>query len=110
YNLKFGQSRFDILGGVETYKFVNESFNAYREDILLDNRDYAYLSAATGERRTTNGGGNERTLLSYFGKVNYSFASKYLLSATIRRDGASVFGANNRFGIFPAFSAGWRLN
>jgi len=110
YNLELGQNRVDILGGIETYRFRNENFNAYRDDILLEERDYAYLSVATGDRRTLNGGGDEKTLLSYFGKVNYAYSNKYLFSATIRRDGASVFGENNRFGIFPAFSAGWRMN
>jgi len=109
YNLDIGNNRFDVLGGIETYKFNNESMNVYREDILLEDRDYAFLSTATGERRELNGGGNERTLLSFFGKINYSYQSKYLLSATFRRDGASVFGANNRYGNFAAFSGGWRI-
>ncbi|WP_255501781.1 TonB-dependent receptor [Olivibacter sp. SDN3] len=109
YNLRLGEHQIDMLGGMEAYRFINESFDAYREDILLEDRDYAYLSTATGERRELNGGGDERSILSYFGKINYSFGSKYLFSATFRRDGASVFGENNRFGTFPAFSAGWRL-
>ena len=109
YNLKLGEHNVDILGGIEAYRYTNESFNSYRDGILLEERDYAYLSVATGDNKTLNGGGNERTMLSYFGKVNYSFASKYLLSATVRRDGSSVFGKNNRYGTFPAFSAGWRI-
>ncbi|MCL4638728.1 MAG: TonB-dependent receptor [Olivibacter sp.] len=109
YNLELNNNRFDILGGIETYKFTNESVNVYREGILLEDRAYAYLSTATGERRDLAGGGNERRILSFFGKINYAYKSKYLLSATFRRDGASVFGENNRYGNFPAFSAGWRL-
>ncbi|MEH6308989.1 TonB-dependent receptor [Olivibacter sp. CPCC 100613] len=109
YNLELNNNRFDILGGIETYKFTNESVNVYREGILLEDRAYAYLSTATGERRDLAGGGNERRILSFFGKINYAYQSKYLLSATFRRDGASVFGENNRYGNFPAFSAGWRL-
>ncbi len=110
YNLKIRKNQFDILGGIETYRFIAENFDAYRSNILLENRDYAFLSAASGDNKSLNGGGDERTLLSYFGKVNYSYASKYLLSATVRRDGSSVFGVNNRFSIFPAFSGGWRLS
>ena len=49
-------------------------------------------------------------LMSYFGKINYSFAERYLVSATVRYDGSSRFGKNNRFGTFPAFSLGWRLS
>lgn len=47
--------------------------------------------------------------MSYFGKFNYSYASKYLASATLRYDGSSKFGADNRWAVFPAFSLGWRI-
>lgn len=110
YNLKFDDHRIDILGGTETYQFVAENVNAYRTELELETKDYAYLSAATGDTRSLNGGGDERAMLSFFGKVNYAYASKYLLSLTFRRDGSSVFGANNRFSNFPAVSAGWRIS
>ena len=45
--------------------------------------------------------------ISYFGRARYDFKKKYLLTATLRRDGSSNFGANNRWGLFPSFSAGW---
>ena len=48
-------------------------------------------------------------LVSYFGKADYNFKSKYFLSATIRRDGSSKFGAENRYGVFPSFSGAWRI-
>ncbi|MFB9076523.1 SusC/RagA family TonB-linked outer membrane protein [Flavobacterium procerum] len=50
------------------------------------------------------------TFVSQFGRLNYSFANKYLFKASIRRDGSSRFGKNERFGIFPAFSAGWIIS
>ncbi|MCC9138036.1 SusC/RagA family TonB-linked outer membrane protein [Pontibacter silvestris] len=49
-------------------------------------------------------------LISFYGRVNYSFADKYLLQASLRNDGSSAFGVNNRWGLFPAVSAGWRIN
>ncbi|GAB2518617.1 TonB-dependent receptor [Spirosoma aerophilum] len=49
-------------------------------------------------------------LQSFFGRVNYQFKDKYLLTATVRADGSSKFGSNNKYGIFPSFSAGWRLS
>lgn len=111
YNLTFGKSQLDALAGAESYSFIVEDLNAYRQEILLENRDYAYLNATTStDNYTIGGGGDERRMLSYFGKLNYSFDSKYLLSFTLRRDGASVFGANNRWGTFPAVSAGWRIS
>ncbi|MBZ4187335.1 SusC/RagA family TonB-linked outer membrane protein [Niabella beijingensis] len=109
YNLVLGKNKIDILGGIESYRFIREDLRGYRSDIALQTRDYAYLDAASGSRIEAGGSGDERTLLSYFGKINYDYDSRYLLSATLRRDGSSVFGPNNRYGTFPAFSGGWRL-
>ena len=52
----------------------------------------------------------ERTLLSFFGRVNYAYSDKYLASASVRRDGSSVFGPNTKYGNFVAFSAGWNIS
>ncbi|GAB3771953.1 TonB-dependent receptor [Spirosoma horti] len=49
-------------------------------------------------------------LQSFFSRVNYQFKDKYLITATVRADGSSKFGSNNKYGIFPSFSAGWRLS
>ena len=63
---------------------------------------------------TTNpqayGGGSGYSLVSFFGKANYNYADKYMASFTIRRDGSSRFGKNNRYATFPSVSAGWRIN
>ena len=75
----------------------------------MSNIDYAYLSAGTSNV-LNGGGGSGDALLSYFGKVNYAFNDRYLLSATVRRDGSSKFGANNRYAVFPAASVGWRIS
>lgn len=73
------------------------------------NRDNAFtLNAAkgyTGETRETR-----NVLLSYFGRVQYSFDGKYLFSASLRRDGSSRFGSNTRWGWFPSASVGWRIS
>ncbi|WP_288427217.1 TonB-dependent receptor [uncultured Spirosoma sp.] len=52
----------------------------------------------------------QNELQSFFGRATYSFKDKYLLTATVRADGSSKFGSNNKYGIFPSFSAGWRLS
>ncbi len=59
---------------------------------------------------TLNGSRSEWGLLSYFGRVNYAYDDTYLLTATLRRDGSSRFGAANRWGLFPSVSAAWRLS
>ena len=56
------------------------------------------------------GGGGGFTLVSFFGKANYNFADRYLASVTVRYDGSSRFGRNNRFGLFPSVSLGWRID
>lgn len=68
------------------------------------------INAGSRENLDNGGTTNEWALLSFFGRVNYSFDDKYLLTATIRRDGSSRFGRENRFGTFPSFSAAWRIS
>jgi TonB-linked SusC/RagA family outer membrane protein len=99
----------EVLGGMELFRHSSEFFNANREDIEIESRDYAFLNTATGNM-SVNGSGNEYAMVSYFSKLNYDFKSKYLLSGTFRYDGSSVFGENNRYAFFPALSAGWRIS
>lgn len=66
------------------------------------------LSAATRTTSTSNEFG--WSLLAYFARANYSYNEKYLFTASFRREGSSRFGANNKYGNFPAFSAGWRIS
>lgn len=100
---------FNALIGSETVKFESEYFSGTASGFASQDRDYVYLSQGTSGI-TTAGGGNAWVLQSYFGKLDYDFDGKYLLSATLRRDGSSRFGENNRWGYFPAFSAGWKIN
>jgi TonB-linked SusC/RagA family outer membrane protein len=81
--------------------------NPFSED-----RDFVSLSTTTpGATRTVGSGlSNGVTFSSYFGRLNYAFADKYLFSAVLRRDGSSRFGPESRYGVFPAFSAGWRIS
>jgi TonB-dependent starch-binding outer membrane protein SusC len=75
----------------------------------MSSLDYLYLGAAsTG--RVSDGSGAIGSLFSIFGKVDYSFKDRYILSATVRRDGSSNFGPNNKYGTFPGASAAWRLS
>jgi TonB-linked SusC/RagA family outer membrane protein len=99
----------DLLAGTEAIRFRGESFSATATGFASQDPDFAFLSQGTAGK-LVNGAGDSWSLLSYFGKANYVFADKYLVSATVRRDGSSRFGANNRWGVFPAFSAGWRLS
>jgi TonB-linked SusC/RagA family outer membrane protein len=109
YNVALQKHRFDFLLGEEQIKYMAQNFYASRQGYALENIDYAYLNA--GSSNKDNGGtGSGYTLLSYFGKANYSYDNKYLASVTLRRDGSSRFGEENRFGMFPAVSLGWRVS
>jgi TonB-linked SusC/RagA family outer membrane protein len=109
YKLATTKHRLDAFAGIEYYMDKTTSFMASREGFVLEDPDYMYLDAGTGIK-DNSGYGAKNVLLSYIGKANYSFLDRYLISATVRYDGSSRFGKNNKFGTFPAFSAGWRLS
>lgn len=109
YHLKKGDHTFDLLAGVEAIRYRIESLSGTNNGFIINDINYAYLGSATGNA-TAGGNAAENALLSEFGKLNYAYMDKYLLSATLRRDGSSRFGTSNQYGVFPAFSAGWRLN
>ena len=109
YKLNLGKSRFDFLVGTEAVRRTYDSVNDYKQGFALQTNDYFQLGAGTGIS-TTYGSATGSRLLSYFGKINYTFSDKYLASVTLRDDGSSRFGANNRYGLFPAASVGWRIS
>ena len=106
YQFTKGQSRANFLIGTEAISNLSNSMGARREQFALDNIDFYYLNAGTGSQ-TNSGSGTQSKLLSYFGNINYVFADKYLVTGTLRYDGSSRFGQNNRFGFFPSASLGW---
>lgn len=109
YKFDYKKSNFDILIGQEMMKYRLEDMSAGRDGFLLETEDYMYLSVGDGNLRNA-GSATSYALSSFFGKINYSFDNKYLASVTVRRDGSSRFGSNNRWGTFPAFSLGWRIS
>lgn len=100
-----GNHKIDFLAGFtaqeETARGVSGSGNTFPDDLV------PYLGAAI--LRSSNSFQEGWSLLAYIGRVNYSFKDKYLLSASIRREGSSRFGAKNKYGDFPAASIGWRV-
>ncbi len=109
YKRQIGKHNFELLAGTEMYNENNLDFSANRQTFASQDINYLYLNAGTG-LKDNGGGASQIHLQSYFGKANYVFNDKYLASATIRYDGSSRFGKNNKYGLFPAFSAGWRIN
>lgn len=109
YKYDIQKHQFSFLLGAEAIKEEYLGFSAFREGFAIEDLNYYFLDAGTG-RSTNSGTGTGSQLLSYFGKVNYLWSNKYLASATLRRDGSSRFGANNKYAYFPAFTIGWRIN
>jgi TonB-dependent starch-binding outer membrane protein SusC len=109
YNKKFGQHNLNVLGGIESSAGYGENLSGSRTNYFLDDVNYRTLSA--GEAGIQNGSGKgSGSFWSMFGRAEYSFADKYLFQGTIRKDYSSVFGPENRSGVFPAASAGWRIS
>ena len=109
YNLSKGIHNATFLLGTEAKKNRTDVTSAAATDFALTSRDYVYISVAEGTK-TSNNSANIYAMTSYFGKVNYTLADKYLFSATVRRDASSRFGKVNNSGIFPSASFGWRIN
>lgn len=87
-----------------TFKFDNWNMGAG----TFTSNDITTLNAAINNTATSSE--TKNVLLSYFGRVQYEYDNRYLFSASLRRDGSSKFGANTKWGVFPAVSAGWRVS
>jgi TonB-linked SusC/RagA family outer membrane protein len=113
YKKEFGDHSLDILVGQEALDTgTGRNMNGTGLNPFSEDRDFVTLSTTTpGNTRVVNSNyGKGVRFSSYFGRVNYTYADKYLASFVIRRDGSSRFGAANRYGVFPALSLGWRIS
>ena len=108
YNLELGKHRGDAMVGMEVNRQDYKWSSAKRYELAILNTDYMWPSAGAG-RQLAEGSGDGFSLVSFFGKVNYTYADKYMASVTVRRDGSSRFGKNNQYGTFPSVSVGWRV-
>lgn len=110
YNLNINDVHaIKILAGTE---YINTNldyqFNK-KEGFAIQTEEYFTLSSGTGNSYMSGGSTGNR-LYSLFGRLDYNFSDRYLAAITIRRDGSSRFGANKRYGVFPAASVGWRID
>ena len=109
YNLEIGKHRGDAMIGTEINRQDYKMYSSKRYELAILNTDYMWPSAGAG-RQLAEGFGDGFSLVSFFGKINYTYDDKYLASFTIRRDGSSRFGSSNQYGTFPSVSAGWRIS
>lgn len=108
----FDKHAFDVILGQEALNTgAGRNIDASGQNPFSRDPDFVNISNLPVSTRQVNSGlFRGVNFYSLFGRVNYTFNDKYLFSAVVRRDGSSRFGANNRYGVFPAFSAAWRLS
>lgn len=111
YQKRFGDHNLSLLAGTTAQENRYENLGGGKSNTVFTDFENAYLNTAVNEESATIGGGAAHSaLLSYFGRATYNFQDKYLFTGILRVDGSSRFGVNNRFGVFPSFSAGWVLS
>ncbi|MEM6632783.1 MAG: TonB-dependent receptor [Bacteroidota bacterium] len=99
----------DVLLGIEARQNTFDFNNASRGGFFSTDINYLVLNAGEGDQ-LNSGSRGESSTSSIFGRVYYDFAGKYLVDATVRRDGSSIFVEDNRYGVFPAVSVGWKIS
>jgi TonB-linked SusC/RagA family outer membrane protein len=108
YTKDFNKHNVQSMAGYEEIGHRLKEISASRDNFFSNElRD---LNAGNIENQSTGGFSEEWRLRSFFSRVNYSFDDRYLLQANVRYDGSSRFGEGNRWGLFPSFSAGWRIS
>lgn len=107
YNAKFGKHDFSLMAGHEAQENTWESLSGSRSDFFLN----SVHELDAGDALTAKNGSSKSSgaIESYFGRFNYSFDDRYLLTATVRSDGSSNFGPNNRWGTFPSVAVAWKI-
>jgi TonB-linked SusC/RagA family outer membrane protein len=118
YTKQFGKNHIDGLAGYTAQRTTNNVLTVQGIGFQNDNvpnitgaapNDITLITSGAPEG-TQNTGKSVYTLLSYLGRINYNYDSKYFLSGSIRTDGSSRFGPTNRYGVFPSVSAGWNIS
>lgn len=109
YNKSINNHSFGVLAGAEqvkyTYRYTTTSRKGGGNDNLTES-----LNTLDASSQKNNDGGYETARQSYFGRIQYDYNNKYLFEANLRADASSRFPKDNRWGYFPAFSAGWRIS
>lgn len=108
YNKTFGQHTVGALAGWHAEAFDSKYWYTYRKN--FPNNSVTDINAGDVSTQQAQGNTRELNMLSWFGRVNYDFAGRYLFEANLRADASSRFADGHRWGYFPSFSAGWRVS
>jgi len=113
YNFTVNKHNITAIGGYSYRYEVNQGFNAnnygFQNDVFRENNLNAGSQLVLG-KAGLGSYKNDNKLIAFFGRVNYVFNDKYMATAIFRREGSSKFGANHKWGNFPALSAGWNID
>lgn len=107
---KYNVNNINVVGKTTEYSVVNGALVTTEKPAGFLNPYFTTLDAGNGGTYTGSGTRTEYNRVSYFGRLNYSYGSKYLFQATLRRDASSKFGVNSRWGTFPSIALGWRIS
>lgn len=114
YNQIFGKHNINAVGGYSFQEFNGQGFNANNSDFAVDGIEENDLGTGRFLAEGRAGLGSYKNprvrLMAFFGRVNYSFDNRYLITASLRREGSSKFAEGNRWGTFPALSLGWNIH
>ena len=114
YDKTFGDHSFNVVLGQSAERYTSRNVGGTRWDLpeYLDSKaniNFAIGQQTDGRMSVYGGAGDPHSLSSYFGRLSYNYAERYMLQATVRRDGSSRFGPNNKWGTFPSVSVGWNV-
>lgn len=109
YSKEIKDHSINAMGGLIMESLEHRTLYGQGQNIPSNSEELRYLEAAT-EGFFSSGNNENYNLISYLGRLNYSFKGKYLLTATVRADGSSLFPENNKWGVFPSVSAAWVLS
>ena len=112
YDKTFGDHTFNVVLGQSAMKNTGWTLGASRWNLIDLNKPYINFAsglAEKGERDGWGGPSNPHTLSSMFARLSYNYAERYMFQATVRRDGSSRFGVNNKYATFPSLSLGWNI-
>lgn len=113
YNKRIGDHTFKLLGGYSYYENTHKDFGATNYDFDYDGFLYNNIGSGTAlqEGQAEMGSNkNSNKLIAFYSRLMYNYKEKYLISASMRREGSTRFGKNNKWGWFPAISGAWRMN
>ncbi len=111
YAHSFGRHNISAVAGFSYQNFLNDEMSVENKGFPTESMKYYQIGNGDAEKTylKASSSRNSNTLAAFFARANYNYAEKYLVSASIRREGSSRFGANNKWGWFPAVSLGWRI-